>query len=91
MSGIYIVQLHTILTSKKYFSKLTMLKAKENTISGSVNLIEGFGKVNVILSKRTKFTIDDALFSNQTKINLLSCKDIHCNGYLIETDRNNET
>ena len=37
---------HTILTNKKYFSKLTMLEAKVNTISGSANLIEGFGKAN---------------------------------------------
>ena len=81
---------HTILTSKKYFFKPTMLKVKVNTMSSSTNLIEGFGKANIILPRGTKFTIDNSLFSSQSKINLLSFKDIHCNGYHIEIDRKNE-
>ena len=67
-----------------------MLEAKVNTISGSINLIEGFGKTNIILPRGTKFTINNALFSSQSKRNLLSFKDIRCNGYHIETDRINE-
>ena len=66
--------MHTILTSKKYFSKQTMLETKVNTISGSANLIEGFVKANTILLRGTKFTIDSALFSSQSKRNLLSFK-----------------
>ena len=53
---------HTILTSKKYFFKLTMLEAKVNTTSGSANLIERFGKANINFPKGTKFTIDNAVF-----------------------------
>ena len=59
---------HIILTSKKYFSKLTMLEAKVNKISSFANLIERFGKVNyIILSRGKKFTIDNALFFGQSK------------------------
>ena len=50
-------------------------------------LIKGFRKANIILPRGTKFTIDNALFSSQTKRNLLSFKDLCCNGYHIETDR----
>ena len=56
---------YTILKSKKYFSTLTMLKANVNTISDSINLIEGFGKANLILHRGTKSTISNALFSNK--------------------------
>ena len=81
---------HTILTSKKYFSKLTILETKVNTISSSGNLIEEFGKANIILPRETKFTIYNALFSSQSKRNLLSFKDVRCKCYHIETDRKNE-
>ena len=37
---------------------MIILEAKVNTISSFANLIEGFEKVNVILPRRTKFTID---------------------------------
>ena len=41
-----------------------------------------------MLPKGTKLCIDDALYSSKSSINLLSFKDIHYNGYHIET--NNE-
>ena len=69
---------------------MTMLETKITIISCSANLIEGFGKINIILPRGTKFTIDNALFSNHSKRNLLSFKDIRWNGYHIESDRNNE-
>ena len=65
-----------------------MSEAKINTILSSTNLIKGFEKANIIFLRRTKFTI--ALFSSQSKRNLLSFKDIRCNGYYIETNRKNE-
>ena len=58
-------------------------------IIGSTNLIEGFGKVNIILLRGKKFTIDNALFSSQSKRNLLNFKNIHCNGYHIAIDKKN--
>ena len=41
-----------------------------------------------MLPKGTKLCIDDALYSSKLSINLLRFKDIHYNGYHIET--NNE-
>ena len=56
---------HTILESKKYFSTLIMLEANVITISGSTNLNESFGKANFNLSRGTKFTISNVLFSSK--------------------------
>ena len=56
---------HTILKHKKYLSTLTILEANVNTISGSTNLVESFGKANLILPRGTKFTINNALFSSK--------------------------
>jgi hypothetical protein len=43
--------MHTILRDNKYFQYLILNKASVNTISGSPNLIEGFGRANIILPK----------------------------------------
>ena len=56
---------HTILKSKTYFSTLTMVETNVNTISGSTNLIEGFGEKNLILPRGTKFTTNNTLFSSK--------------------------
>jgi len=74
-----------IFQYKKYFKYLILNKASVNTISGSSNQIECSGRVNIILPKRTKFCIDNALYSSKSKRNLISFKDIHLNGYHIET------
>ena len=79
---------HTILKDKKYFQSLILCKANVNTILGSSNLIEGSGRVMIMLLKGTKLCIDDALYSSKSSKNLLSFKDISYNGYHIET--NNE-
>ena len=39
-----------------------------------------------MLSNGTKLCIDDALYSPKSRRNLLSFKDIHYNGYYIETN-----
>ena len=77
---------HTILKDKKYFHILKLCKANVNTISSSSNLIEGSRRVIIMLPKGTKFCIDDVLYSSKSSINLLSFKDIHYNGYHIETN-----
>ena len=79
---------HTILKDKKYFQSLKSCKANVNTISGSLNLIEGFERVIIMLPKGTKLCIDNVLYSSKSSRNLLSFKDICYNGYHIET--NNE-
>jgi hypothetical protein len=43
--------MHTLLRDNKYFQYLILNKASVNTISGSSNLIEGSGRVNIILPK----------------------------------------
>ncbi|TYI97781.1 hypothetical protein E1A91_D01G167300v1 [Gossypium mustelinum] len=62
-----------------------MSNAHVNAISGSSKLIEGSGRVIILLPKCTKFVIDDALYSIKSQRNLLSFKDICFNGYHIET------
>ena len=68
---------HTILKDKKYFQSLKSCKANVNTISGSLNLIEGFERVIIMLPKGIKLCIDDALYSSKSSRNLLNFKDIH--------------
>jgi hypothetical protein len=77
---------HTIFKDKKYFQQLSLSKAYVNTISGSLNLIEGSRRANIMLPKGTKLYIDDALYSSKSRRNLLSLKDIRHNGYHIETN-----
>ncbi|TYH27915.1 hypothetical protein ES288_A02G105300v1 [Gossypium darwinii] len=62
-----------------------MSNAHVNIISGSSKLIEGFGRGIILLSKGTKFIIDETLYSTKSQRNLLSFKDIHFNGNHIET------
>ncbi|KAB2034663.1 hypothetical protein ES319_D04G101500v1 [Gossypium barbadense] len=62
-----------------------MCDAHVNTISGSSKIIEGSRRAIILLPKCTKFVIDDTLFSTKSQRNLLSFKDIHINGYHIET------
>ena len=72
---------HTILKDKRYFSTLKSVKMTINTISGPTDLIEGIGKANFMLPNGTKFSIDNALYSPNSKRNLLSFKDIYRQGY----------
>ncbi|GAV91033.1 hypothetical protein CFOL_v3_34433, partial [Cephalotus follicularis] len=80
---------HTILQSEKYFSHLTIAKANVKTISGTSDLIEGSGMASFVLSNGTQMHIIDTLYSTKTRRNLLSFKDIHRNGYHIETTNEN--
>ncbi|GAV66334.1 hypothetical protein CFOL_v3_09844 [Cephalotus follicularis] len=76
---------HTILQSEKYFSHLTIAKANVKTFSGTSYLIEGSGMASFVLSNGTQIRITDTLYSTKSRRNLLSFKDIRCNGYYIET------
>ena len=42
---------HTILLDKSYFLSLTLISGNVSTISGTSNLIEGYGKANIMLLK----------------------------------------
>ena len=76
---------HTVLRKEKYFSSLIMREANAQTISRSINLIEGSGRANILLPGGTKLYIDNALYSTKSKRNLLGFKDIRRNGYHVET------
>ena len=76
---------HTILRDKIYFLELILIKANVSTISGTINLVEGFGRANIMLPNGTRFHINDALYSRKSKRNLLSFKYIRRNVYHIET------
>ncbi|BBN67664.1 Disease resistance protein CC-NBS-LRR class family [Prunus dulcis] len=78
---------HTILQDRKYFSKLMLTKAKVTTISGPANLIEGSGIAQIMLPNGTILSIPDALYSSNSRRNLLSFKDIRLNGYHVETKK----
>ncbi|GAV92723.1 hypothetical protein CFOL_v3_36101, partial [Cephalotus follicularis] len=80
---------HTILQNEKYFSHLTITKANVGTISGTSDIIEGYGIVSFVLSNGTQMRITDALYSTKSRRNLLSFKDILRNGYHIETTNEN--
>lgn len=76
---------HSIFKDKKYFSYLITKETHVSTISNSTKLIKGSRRAIAILLGGTKFCIDDVLFSSKSQKNLLSFKDIHQNGYHIET------
>ena len=80
---------HTILKNDKYFSSLIMQKVNVQTISGSINLIEGSRRANIMLHEGTKLCIDNAIYSTKYERNLLSFKDIRGNGYYIKTTTKN--
>ncbi|GAV75445.1 hypothetical protein CFOL_v3_18924, partial [Cephalotus follicularis] len=65
-------------------------KANVGTISGTSDLIEGFGMVNFVLSNGTQIRITYALYSTKSRRNLLSFKDIRRNGYHIEITNEND-
>ena len=76
---------HIILLDKRYFLDFTLTNVNISTISSTVNLIEGFERVSIMLPNGTRFYINDALYSSRSTRNLLSFKDIRRNGYHIET------
>jgi hypothetical protein len=77
--------INTILKNKKYCSQLSPVETHVNIIYGISNLIEGSGRTCILLQEGTKLIINDALYSSKSRRNLLSFKDIRCNGYHIET------
>ena len=48
-------------------------------------MIKGLGKANIVLPNNTRLSIKDALYSPESRKNLLNFKDICTNGYHIET------
>ena len=57
--------MHTILRYERYVFKLTLTKTNLNTIFDIINLINDYGRVNMIPSNKTKFHINDTLYYNK--------------------------
>jgi GAG-pre-integrase domain len=76
---------NTILKCKKYFSQLSPVETHVNIIYGISNLIECSGRAYILLPEETKLIIKNALYYSKSKRNLISFKDIRCNGYHIKT------
>ena len=85
MSGRQCNNAHNSQGKNKYFEYLTLTKANVTTISGPTNMIKSSGKANIVLSNNTRLSIKNALYSPESRRNLLNFKDIHANGYRIET------
>jgi len=79
---------HTIIKSNEFFSCLVMREVNVSIISGIINIIKGSRRAIVLLPRGTRLHIKNAFYSPKSNRNLLSFKDIHLNGYHIET--NNE-
>ena len=77
--------MHTILREKTYFLNLIGTNVSVSSIFGTSDLIEGFGRANIMLPNGIRFHINDALYSSKSTRNLLRLKDIRKNGYHIET------
>ena len=76
--------IHTIIRDKRYFLDLILTNVNISIISCTTNLIEDFGRANIMLPNRTRFHINDALYSIKSTRNLFNFKYIHRNGYHIE-------
>jgi len=63
---------------------LILTKINVTTISCPIYVIKSFERANILLPNNTKLGIKDALYSFESRRNLLSFKDI-CASYHIET------
>ena len=63
---------HIILRDRKYLLDVKLLEGNVNTIFGPVELIEGSGRVIILLASATKLCIENALYSDRSSRNLLS-------------------
>lgn len=62
-----------------------MSEADVYTLSCGTELIESSGGDNIILAGQTQSTVNNALFYTRSQRNIITFKDIHHNGYHIET------
>ena len=76
---------HTILKENKYFEYLKFTKANVTTISSPTDMIIDYEKANIVLPNNSRLSIKYALYSPESRRNLLSFKDTRANGYHIET------
>ena len=76
---------HTIPCGKYIFSNVILHKVNVQTILGHAEIIDSFGNATIVLRNDTTLHIEDTLLSSRSKRNLLSFKDVHRDGYHLET------
>ena len=80
-----------ILRETKYFQTFTKKQENVLTIAGRDATIVGTGRATIVLPMGAHMTIEDALLYPDSKRTLLNYRDIHQNGFYIETgDDNNK-
>ncbi|KAM1533780.1 hypothetical protein ACFX10_007647 [Malus domestica] len=82
---------HTILHERHYFTNFIPKKAHFTTLSGSSNLIEGYGSARIMLSNGTILTIKETLYFPHSGRTLLSFRDIRDNQYHLETTEDHDS
>jgi len=80
---------NSILRQIKYFQTLTKSKGNVLTIAGRDAVIASSGRAIITLPMGTTITIEDALLYPDSTRTSLSYRDIHKNGYHIETHHQN--
>ena len=68
---------------------MKLVKANVHIIAGTTNLVNGSGRANIILPGSTTIYVDDALYFEKSRRNLLSFEDIRKNEYHTETINEN--
>jgi hypothetical protein len=80
----------TILRELKYFQTLKKNKTDVTTIVGCDAIIVCSGRATIVLPTGTQIVIEDALLYLDSTRTLLSYKDIHRNGFHVETNSDNK-
>ena len=76
----------TILRDTRYLQTLRKYEGSITTIIGNDNKIVGTGRATIILPNGTILVINEALLYPDSTRTLLSFKDIHANGFHVETN-----
>ena len=81
---------NTILREIKYFQTLKKSKGNVTTIAGRDAVIISSGRATIILPMGTQIVVEDALLYPDSTHTLLSYKDIHRQGFHVETHSDNK-
>ena len=75
----------TLYLEMKYFQTLKKREGNIMTIAGRDALIVGSGRATITLPMGTQITMKDALLYLDSTHTLLSFRDVHKNGFHVET------
>ena len=81
---------NSILREMKYFQTVKKREGNIMTIAGRDALIVGSGRATITLPRGTQITMEDALLYPDSTRTLLSFRDVHKNGFHVETHMDNK-